>query len=85
MREALQRHLDTLLEQELARAKGLTPQERRRVARACNTITASVVDGVLDEARAEPRLEAALASIYRAEPLARTTLSAWPAEAARRV
>jgi hypothetical protein len=84
MKAALHRHAEALLEQELARARGLTPQERRRVERACTTVAAAVVDGVLDEARCEPRLAAALASIYRSERAARTTLPAWPVEAARR-
>jgi hypothetical protein len=84
MREALHRHTEALLEHELARARGLTPQERNRVERACATVAAAVVDGVLDEARREPRLAAALTFIYPAERPARTTLPAWPAEAARR-
>jgi hypothetical protein len=84
MREALRRHTEALLEHELARTKGLSPRERRHVRRACATVVAAVVDGVLDEARREPRLAAALTFIYPAERPARTTLPAWPAEAARR-
>jgi hypothetical protein len=84
MRRAIHDHAEALLAHELARARGLSPQQRRRVARTCSSVAAAVVEAVLDEARGEQRLAAALASIYGSEPLARTTLPAWPVEAARR-
>jgi hypothetical protein len=77
MREAVQRHAETLVAAELRR---LPAGERERVREACLQVAAALADGVLDEARLEPRLAAVLASIYGP----RTTISAWPAEAVRR-
>ncbi|TML26274.1 MAG: hypothetical protein E6G26_12085 [Actinobacteria bacterium] len=84
MKNAFHEHSEEVLARELARVRELPPGRRRRVERACADVAAAVVDGILDEARSEPRLAAALASIYGPEPPARTTLSPWPAEAARR-
>jgi hypothetical protein len=77
VRHALHVHAEALLAAELRR---IPVAERERVRAACLRVAAAVVEGVLDEARAEPRLAAALASIY--EPA--TRIPAWPVEAARR-
>jgi len=84
MRDAFHEHSEAVLARELAQLKELPPDRRRRVERACAVVAAAVVEGILDEARREPRLAAALASIYGPEPPARSTLSPWPAEAVRR-
>jgi hypothetical protein len=77
MRQALEAHAQTLLAAELRRVPAA---ERELLGAACLPVVAAVVEGMLDEARAEPRLAAALASIYNP----RTRISAWPVEAARR-
>jgi hypothetical protein len=77
MKRALQSHAEMLLAAELRR---LPPEQRERVQAACGRVVAAVVDGVLDEARGEPRLAAVLESLYGP----RSRISAWPAEAALR-
>ena len=77
MKRALHSHAETLLAAELLR---LPPEERERVEAACLRVVDAVVEGVLDEARSEPRLAVVLESIYGS----RSRISAWPAEAALR-
>lgn len=77
MRRALHAHAETLVAAELRR---LPADQRERLEAVCLQIAAALVEGVLDNARTEPRLEAALASIYDPQ----TRISAWPAEAVRR-
>jgi len=74
---AIHAHAETLLMAELRR---LPPEQREAVQAACRRVVGAVVDGVLDDARSEPRLAAVLGSIYG--PPSR--ISAWPAEAALR-
>lgn len=78
MREALHHHAESLVAAELRRR--VPAGERDRLEAASLRVTAAVVEGILDEARREPRLAAVLASIYGP----RTRISAWPAEAVRR-
>ena len=84
MRRELHRHAEAVLSRELGRLKHLSPVERARVEDACSTALAASVEGILEEAQGEPRLAAALASIYPPQQTARSTLSTWPVEAARR-
>ena len=77
MRRALHAHAETLLAAELRR---LPEAERERLRPVCAHVAAALVEGVLDEAGGEPRLAAALGSIYGSQ----TRISAWPAEAVRR-
>jgi hypothetical protein len=61
MRHAFHDHAEEVLARELRRV----PEEQRtRIAAACAQVTAAVVERVLQDARGEPRLVAALASIY---------------------
>ena len=77
MRHALEAHAETLVEAELRRL----PSDQRESLRAvCRSVAVAVAEGVLDDARNEPRLAAALVSIYGPQ----TRISAWPAEAVRR-
>jgi hypothetical protein len=84
VRGEFHRHAQAVLTRELARLKQLSPEELARVENAAATAVAASVDRILEEADGEPRLAAALASIYPPEQTARSTLSAWPVEAARR-
>jgi hypothetical protein len=77
MRDAIHAHAKSLVSAELRRAPA---DERERIEAACLSVAAAVAEGVLDDARREPRLAAALASIY--DPP--TRIPAWPAEAVRR-
>jgi len=67
-RDALRRHAQAVLEHELGRAHGrlagLPDEGRRSVAEASSRVTAALVDALLAEARREPALAEALASIY---------------------
>jgi hypothetical protein len=67
-RGALQRHAQVLLEHELRRAHGrlaaLEGDGRRSVEDTSSRVTAALVDALLAEARREPALAEALASIY---------------------
>jgi hypothetical protein len=70
---AFHRHARVVLEHELHRARAplrALPDERRRVVEdlAADVATA-VVEGLLDAARVEPALAAALASIYASDPV----------------
>jgi hypothetical protein len=84
MKRAFHRHAQSVLSCELQRLKHLSPGERARVERVSATVVVAAVERILEEARGEPRLAEALASIYQPERKARSTLPAWPAEAARR-
>ena len=77
MRQALEAHVETLVDAELRK---LPSDQRDRVRGVCRQVAAAVADGVLDKARDEPRLAAALVSIYGPQ----TRISVWPAEAVRR-
>jgi hypothetical protein len=77
VRPALEAHAETLVDAELRK---LPADQRDRLGAVCRQVAAAVVDGVLDNARDEPRLAAALVSIYGPQ----TRISAWPAEAVRR-
>ena len=81
MRHAFQEHADDVLARELRRV----PEEQRtRIAAACAQVTAAVVECVLEDARGEPRVGAALASIYGSDEVPTTTIAPWLVEAARR-
>jgi hypothetical protein len=61
MKRAFHDHADAVLVHELRRV----PEEQRSsIALVCAQVTAAVVEGVLEDARGEPPLAAALASIY---------------------
>jgi len=66
------RHAEAVLDFELRRARGrlaALPQERRlAVEELSGRIAAALVDGVLEQARSEPSLAQALASIYGDQP-----------------
>jgi hypothetical protein len=81
MKHAFHEHAEDVLARELRRV----PEEQRaRIAAACGQVTAAVVEGVLEDARGEPRVAAALASIYGSDEVPTTTIVPWPVEAARR-
>jgi hypothetical protein len=69
---AFHRHARVVLEHELHRARGplrTLPGDRRRVVEdLAADVAGAVVEGVLDAARVEPALAAALASIYASDP-----------------
>ena len=86
---AFRRHADDVVERELRRAQGrlaALPRDRREeVEQVALRVAAALVDGVLEQARDEPRLAQALCRIYHGaahEP--GTRISAWPVEAVRR-
>jgi hypothetical protein len=62
------RHAEAMLDFELRRARGrlaALPDERRLAVEELSAhVAAALVDGVLDQARSEPSLAQALASIY---------------------
>jgi hypothetical protein len=61
MKRAFHEHADAVVAHELRRV----PEEQRlSIELVCAQVTAAVVEGVLEDAREEPRLAAALASIY---------------------
>lgn len=81
MRRAFYDHAAAVLTRELRRA----PEEQRsRIAAVCAQVTAAVVEGVLEEARGEPRVAAVLASIYGSDEVPTSTIAPWPVEAVRR-
>jgi CubicO group peptidase (beta-lactamase class C family) len=84
VRAEIHAHAQAVLSQELKRVRRLSPEERARVEGVSATVVAAAVEQILEEAGGEPRLAAALASIYRPEQTARTTLATWPVEAVRR-
>jgi hypothetical protein len=61
---AFRRHAESLVERELKRLAGLPTAERDAVAGAATRVTSAVVDGILEQARADARLAASLVSIY---------------------
>jgi hypothetical protein len=67
-RSALHRHARAVVEHELGRARGrlatLPREGRRSVEDASFRVSAALVEALLDEAREEPALARALASIY---------------------
>jgi hypothetical protein len=69
---ALHDHARAILDHELRRArKGLAklPEERRSaLEEEAARVIAAIVDSVIEEARREPSLARALASIYATEP-----------------
>jgi hypothetical protein len=79
MRHAFHTEAQSMLAQELRRLGAPAT-----VDRACAQVIAAVVERVLEDARHEPRLAAALASIYGSDAKPRTTIAPWPVEAARR-
>lgn len=68
---ALHRHARVVLDHELYRARGplrSLPGDRRRAVEAVAAgVAAALADGLLDAARGEPKLAAALASIYASD------------------
>jgi glutamyl-tRNA reductase len=81
---ALRDHAEAILEHELRRAhKSLAglPEERRSAleAEAARVVTA-VVDSIIQEARREPSLARALASIYGTEATWEPRLVSWAAD-----
>jgi hypothetical protein len=84
VRHEFHHHAQVVLSHELERLKQLSPEQRARVDGVSAQVVAAAVERILEEAHGEPRLAAALASIYQPEQAARTTLPAWPVEAARR-
>ena len=81
MRRAFHEHAEDVLARELRR---VPEDQRSRIAAACAQVTAAVVEGVLEDARGEPRVAAALASIYGSDGVPTTTIAPWLVEAARR-
>jgi hypothetical protein len=81
MRHAFHEHAEGVLAGEL---RGVPEEHRARIAAACAQVTAAVVEGVLEDARREPRLAAALVSIYGSDEVPTTTIVPWLVEAARR-
>jgi hypothetical protein len=81
MRHAFHRHAEDVLARELGR---VPEKQRTRIAAACAQVTAAVVEGVLEDARGEPRVAAALASIYGSDEVPTTTIAPWLVEAAQR-
>jgi hypothetical protein len=69
---AFHEHAEDVLARELRR---VPEQQRTRIEAVCAEVMASVIEGVLEDARGEPRLGAALASIYGSGHV-RTTVSA---------
>jgi hypothetical protein len=67
-RDVLRRHARAVLEHELRRAQGrlgaLPDDARRTVEEASWSVTGALVDALLAEARSEPAVAEALASIY---------------------
>jgi ATP/maltotriose-dependent transcriptional regulator MalT len=81
MRRAFHDDAEAVLARELRR---VPEGQRSRIAAVCAQVTAAVVEGVLEEARAEPRVASALASIYQSDEIPTTTIAPWLVEAARR-
>jgi glutamyl-tRNAGlu reductase-like protein len=81
---ALRDHAEAILEHELGRAhKSLAslPEKRRLALEAeAARVVAAVVDSMLEEARREPSLAQALASIYGREPAWEPRLVSWAAD-----
>jgi hypothetical protein len=77
VRGMLEAHAETLVDAELRK---LPSDQREHLRDVCNRVALAVAEGVLDDARTEPRLAAALLSIYGPQ----TRISPWPAEAVRR-
>ncbi len=79
---AFHRHARVVLDHELYRARGplrsLPGDRRRAVEDVAAGVATAVVEGLLDAARGEPKLAAALASIYASDVR-------WEPRAARRV
>jgi hypothetical protein len=61
---AFRRHAESLVERELRRVAALPSAERDAVADVATRVTSAVVDGILEQARADARLAASLVSIY---------------------
>jgi hypothetical protein len=71
MRRAFHEHANTVVARELRRV----PEEQRtRIAALCARVAAAVVEGVVEDAHEEPRLAAALASIYGSDELSTTAI-----------
>lgn len=81
MRRAFHEDAETVLARELRRVPAA---QRSSIALVCAQVTAAVVESVLEDARQEPRVAAALASIYRSDEEPTTTIVPWLVEAARR-
>jgi hypothetical protein len=61
MKRAFHEHANAVVARELRRV----PEEQRaRIAALCAGVAAAVVEGVVEDAHVEPRLAAALTSIY---------------------
>jgi hypothetical protein len=81
MRRGFHEHAEAVVAHELARV----PEEQRaRIAALCARVAAAIVEGVLEDARGEPRLAVALVSIYGSDEVPTTTIAPWLVEAARR-
>ena len=61
---AFRRHAESLVERELRRVAALPSAERDAVADVATRVTSAVVEGILEQARADARLAASLVSIY---------------------
>ena len=82
--QAFHSHARSVLDHELHRARGrltaLPHDQRREVEEVSARVAAALVDGVLDCARGDPVLAAALASIYGAEPAWEPRAVLWVAD-----
>jgi hypothetical protein len=69
---ALRDHAEAILDHELRRARkslaGLPEERRSALEEEAGRVIAAVVDSMIEEARGEPSLARALASIYGKEP-----------------
>jgi hypothetical protein len=68
MTSALRRHADEVLRRELWRHRGvlvrLTPERRDAVEKLAVRTVAAAVEGIVEHARDDPRIAAALESVY---------------------
>ena len=81
---ALRDHAEAILEHELRRAhkrlEGLPEERRSAVEDVAARVVAAVVDSIIEEARREPSLARALASIYVTEAAWEPRVLSWAAD-----
>jgi hypothetical protein len=81
---AFRDHAEAILEHELRRAHkslaGLPEERRSALEEEAARVIAAVVDTMIQEARREPSLARALASIYGTEPAWEPRLVSWAAD-----
>ena len=80
IRTEFRRHADAIVVHELRRAR----EGRPAVEDVSRSVARAVVEALLDDARGEPRLAAALISIYGSDSVPASTIAPCLVEAARR-